>query len=50
MPGLRTASDGLLGLRGAVTQRYEHLAELLDHRLGLRPEPATTRLYRELLA
>jgi DNA-binding SARP family transcriptional activator len=37
-------------MRDAVTTRYDTLKRLLDDRLGLRPEPETTALYRRLLA
>ena len=47
---LALEAEGRLGLREAVTARYDTLKHLLDGRLGLRPEPATTALYRQLLA
>lgn len=47
---LALRAEAALGLRDAVTMRYQRLAELLDDRLGLRPEPGTVSLYRELLA
>lgn len=46
---LALQAEAVLGLRDAVTARYERLVELLDDRLGLRPEPATVSLYRRLL-
>jgi transposase InsO family protein len=47
---LALEAEGQLGLREAVTARYDALKQLLDDRLGLRPEPETTGLYRRLLA
>ncbi len=47
---LALQAEAALGLRDAVTARYQRRAELLDDRLGLRPEAATTALYRELFA
>lgn len=47
---LALQAEAALGLRDAVTARYERLVELLEERLGVRPEPATVALYRELLA
>jgi DNA-binding SARP family transcriptional activator len=51
-PSWRAALDASarLGQREAVTERYDALVRLLDDRLGLRPEPETTALYRALLA
>ncbi|WP_081425639.1 AfsR/SARP family transcriptional regulator [Conexibacter woesei] len=43
-------AEARAGQRDAVTARYDALAGLLDDRLGLRPEPETTALYRALLA
>ncbi|HEY4278626.1 MAG TPA: BTAD domain-containing putative transcriptional regulator [Conexibacter sp.] len=43
-------AEARLGQRDAVEARYDALARLLDDRLGLRPEPETTALYRSLLA
>lgn len=47
---LALQAEAALGLRDAVTTRYEQLAALLDERLGLRAEAATTSLYRHLLS
>lgn len=47
---LALQAEAALGLRDAVVARYERLAGLLDDRLGLRPEHATTALVREILA
>lgn len=51
-PSWRAALDAeaRLGQRDAVEARYDALVRLLDDRLGLRPEPETTALYRALLA
>jgi DNA-binding SARP family transcriptional activator len=43
-------AEARLGQRDAVEARYDALVRLLDDRLGLRPEPETTALYRALLA
>jgi DNA-binding SARP family transcriptional activator len=42
-------AEGALGLRSAIIDRYERLTELLDEQLGLRPDPDTRGLYRQLL-
>lgn len=47
---LALQAEAALGLRDAVGRRYEQLSTLLDTQLGLRPEPATTAIYRQLLA
>lgn len=47
---LALQAEAALGLRDAVTARYERLAGLLDDRLGLRPDPTTVSVYRQLLA
>lgn len=51
-PSWRAALDAeaRLGQRDAVEARYDALVRLLDDRLGLRPEPETTAVYRTLLA
>jgi DNA-binding SARP family transcriptional activator len=46
---LALQAEAALGLRDAVTARYEKLAALLEDRLGLRPEPSTVSLFRDLL-
>lgn len=46
---LALEAEAALGLRDAVVARYERLAVLLDDRLGVRPEAATTAVYREAL-
>lgn len=43
-------AEAQLGQRDAVEARYDTLVRLLDDRLGLRPEPETTALYRALLS
>ncbi|MGH3007789.1 MAG: AfsR/SARP family transcriptional regulator [Gaiellaceae bacterium] len=42
-------AEAALGLREAVTERYERLRRDLDERFGLEPERETRSLYRELL-
>ncbi len=42
-------AESALGLRAAVTGRYEELARVLDERLGLTPSRETRVLYRWLL-
>jgi two-component SAPR family response regulator len=39
-----------LGLREAVSARYESLRKILDERLGIEPDRETRALYRELLS
>jgi DNA-binding SARP family transcriptional activator len=46
---LALEAESVLGLREAVTARYEQLARLLDERLGLAPAQETKALYRRLL-
>jgi DNA-binding SARP family transcriptional activator len=43
-------AENALGLREAVTERYERLRSLLDERLGLQPARETRHLHRNLLA
>jgi len=47
---LALEAESSLGLREAVTERYDRLRRLLDHRLGLEPDRETRALYRELLS
>lgn len=47
---LALEAESGLGLREAVTDRYERLRTLLDQRLGLEPAQETRLLYRVLLA
>jgi DNA-binding SARP family transcriptional activator len=42
-------AEGALGLRTAIINRYEQLNQLLDQKLGLRPDSDTRLLYRQLL-
>lgn len=46
---LALEAESVLGLREAVSERYERLRGLLDERLGLEPERNTRALYLELL-
>jgi two-component SAPR family response regulator len=46
---LALRAESSLGLREAVTRRYEQLHRLLDERLGLEPQRDTRALYRALL-
>jgi DNA-binding SARP family transcriptional activator len=46
---LAMQAEGRLGLRDAVSQRYQQLRDLLSDELGLEPERATRALYHELL-
>jgi len=47
---LALEAEGSLGLRDAVTARYDMLARLLADRVGLQPAHETTTVYRRLLA
>jgi DNA-binding SARP family transcriptional activator len=47
---LAMEAESELGLREAVTERYERLRALLDERLGLEPAQETRLLHRRLLA
>lgn len=47
---LAMEAESALGLREAVSDRYERLRAVLDERLGLEPEQETRRLHRRLLA
>jgi DNA-binding SARP family transcriptional activator len=47
---LAMEAESALGLREAVSDRYERLRAILDERLGLEPEQETRRLHRRLLA
>ena len=47
---LAMEAETALGLREAVTERYERLRTLLDQRLGLEPAQETRLLHRRLLA
>jgi two-component SAPR family response regulator len=47
---LAMKAESALGLREAVSERYERLRALLDERLGLEPAQETRRLYLRLLA
>jgi two-component SAPR family response regulator len=47
---LAMEAENALGLREAVTERYERLRALLDERLGLEPAHETRLLHRSLLA
>jgi DNA-binding SARP family transcriptional activator len=46
---LAMQAETALGLRETIGRRYERLRTLLDEQLGLEPEAATRKLYRELL-
>jgi two-component SAPR family response regulator len=46
---LAMEAERALGLREAVTERYERLRAVLDDRLGLEPAQETRQLYRRLL-
>jgi DNA-binding SARP family transcriptional activator len=46
---LAMEAEGALGLREAVSDRYERLRALLAERLGLEPAQQTRRLHRSLL-
>jgi hypothetical protein len=43
-------AEAALGLRQAITARYEQLHERLDARFGLEPERETRLLHRRLLS
>lgn len=43
-------AEGALGLREAIIERYERLAQHLEERLGLQPERETRHLYHQLLS
>lgn len=47
---LALEAEAALGLRDAVTDRFERLTRVLDEHLGLRPQPETLALQRRLLA
>jgi DNA-binding SARP family transcriptional activator len=47
---LAMEAENALGLREAVSERYERLRALLDERLGLQPAQETRLLHRRLLA
>src|SRR5207249_10192501 len=47
---LAMEAESALGLREAVTERYERLRALLDERLGLEPAQETRHLHLRLLA
>lgn len=47
---LALEAEAALGLREAVSERYEQLRALLDERLGLEPAQETRILHRRLLA
>lgn len=46
---LALQADQALGLRSALTKRYDALAHLLDEQLGLQPSHETKMMYRHLL-
>jgi DNA-binding SARP family transcriptional activator len=46
---LAMRAHAAMGNRGAVREQYESLRALLDRELGVEPDPATARVYNELL-
>jgi DNA-binding SARP family transcriptional activator len=47
---LAMEAESLVGLRGAVAERFERLKHELSERFGLEPERETLLLYRRLLS
>ncbi len=46
---LAMQAESRLGLRDAISHRYQRLRHHLDDQLGIEPETATRSLYHELL-